>query len=438
MRADSGARDVRDRYIDAAVLALAKVAVSLWVLRLGFSHVSDDDFARTVIAQTFAAAPKLDPSGTSWLPLPFWLTGGAMMLFGRGMVVARAVAIALGALSTGGVYLAARDAGIPRLPSLVGTLLGLALPWSVWLGAATVPEVLAANLAVAGLLGLLRSDGPRPAHGLLLGLATLCRYEPWTLALGFAVASAVAAIRRRPRTLHAFAPALLALTGMGLWMAWNAHAHDGPLHFFDRVAKFRRASELGEAPWITKLLVYPAAFVRGSPELTLGAAVLGCIAALRSDVRHRTGPLLAVMLFAFAALVYGNVRDGAPTHHAERPMLPLYVLVAMLLCDALARAVAKRAEGRGGLFRVLGMVTAGAAIVSYATRYRDYPGTGEAAREAQLRRGIALRGEAHLTVEPCAYEHFALIAAYGAPEHVASLPSRKLPVTDACPAVDTK
>ena len=96
MRADSGARDVRNRYIDAAILALAKVAVSLWVLRLGFSHVSDDDFARTVIAQTFAGAPKLDPSGTSWLPLPFWLTGGAMMVLGRSIAVARGVAIALG------------------------------------------------------------------------------------------------------------------------------------------------------------------------------------------------------------------------------------------------------------------------------------------------------------------------------------------------------
>ncbi|NOU27708.1 MAG: hypothetical protein HOO96_07380, partial [Polyangiaceae bacterium] len=126
MRADSGARDVRDRYIDAAVLALAKVAVSLWVLRLGFSHVSDDDFARTVIAQTFAAAPKLDPSGTSWLPLPFWLTGGAMMLLGRSIAVARGVAIALAALSAGGLYLSARDAEVPRLPAVVGTLLGLA------------------------------------------------------------------------------------------------------------------------------------------------------------------------------------------------------------------------------------------------------------------------------------------------------------------------
>ncbi len=436
MRADHGARDVR--YIDAAVLALAKVAVSLCVLRLGFSHVSDDDFARTVIAQTFAAAPRLDPSGTSWLPLPFWLTGSAMMVLGRSIAVARGVAIALGALSAGGVYLAARDAEVRRLPAVVGALMALALPWNAWLGAATVPEVLAANLAAAGLLGLLRREGPRPVHGLLLGLATLCRYEPWTLALGFVAATTVAEIRRRPRSVQGVAPALLALTGMGLWMAWNAHAHDGPLHFFDRVAKFRRASDSGDAPWVTKVLVYPAAFLRGSPELTLGAAALVGMAALGSDVRRRSGPLLATMLFAFAALVYGNVRDGAPTHHAERPMLPLFVLVAMLLCDALARTVAKRAQGRGGLFRALGLITAGAALVSFAARYRDYPGTGEAARDAQLARGVALRSEAHLTVEPCAYEHFALIAAYRAPERVTSLPTRKLPVTDACPSVETK
>jgi hypothetical protein len=33
--------------------------------------VSDDDYARVVIAQRLSLA--LDPSGTSWLPFPFWL-----------------------------------------------------------------------------------------------------------------------------------------------------------------------------------------------------------------------------------------------------------------------------------------------------------------------------------------------------------------------------
>src|ERR1700679_1535319 len=75
-------------------LVLLKLAVSFWVLRAGFSHVSDDDYARVTIAQAFAHAPTLDPSGTSWLPFPFWLNGTVMAVLGRSLGVARGVAVA--------------------------------------------------------------------------------------------------------------------------------------------------------------------------------------------------------------------------------------------------------------------------------------------------------------------------------------------------------
>ena len=46
------------------------------MLHLGFSHVSDDDYARVVIAERFAHAPHLDPSATSWLAATaFWMRG---------------------------------------------------------------------------------------------------------------------------------------------------------------------------------------------------------------------------------------------------------------------------------------------------------------------------------------------------------------------------
>ena len=54
-----------------AVIA-AKAAVGAAVLIGGFRAVSDDDFARVVLAQQWAAHPTLDPTGTSWLPVPFW------------------------------------------------------------------------------------------------------------------------------------------------------------------------------------------------------------------------------------------------------------------------------------------------------------------------------------------------------------------------------
>jgi hypothetical protein len=42
----------------------------------------------------------------------------------------------------------------------------------------------------------------------------------------------------------------------------------------------------------------------------------------------------------------------------------------------------------------------------------------------------------HVTVTPCAYEHFALIAAFGAPERVDVAPATHEPVTPACPRVE--
>src|SRR5215204_3578287 len=83
---------------DALIVAAAKIAVSAAVLAQGFRALSDDDYARIVIAQRFAAQPSLDPSGTSWLPFPFWVHGSMMALFGREPSVARATAIALGTL----------------------------------------------------------------------------------------------------------------------------------------------------------------------------------------------------------------------------------------------------------------------------------------------------------------------------------------------------
>jgi len=77
----------------ALALVALKCAVSAWALHIGFTHVSDDDFARVTLAQAFAHAPQLDPTGTSWLPFPFWLNGGAMALFGRSLAVARGVAV---------------------------------------------------------------------------------------------------------------------------------------------------------------------------------------------------------------------------------------------------------------------------------------------------------------------------------------------------------
>lgn len=138
--------------LDAAIVVALKATLSGVVLWLGFSHVSDDDYARVVIAQSFAHAPKLDPSGTSWLPFPFWINGAAMMAFGRSLEVARAVAIVLGAATVAAPYLALRAVGVARGAALAAVVVAMTAPWNAWLGAATVPDAPTGALIAAGAI----------------------------------------------------------------------------------------------------------------------------------------------------------------------------------------------------------------------------------------------------------------------------------------------
>ncbi len=70
-------RALHPALVDVVVLVALKALMGAFVRRCGFEQVSDDDYARTVIAQLFAHSPRWDPSGTSWLPLPFWIRRAA-------------------------------------------------------------------------------------------------------------------------------------------------------------------------------------------------------------------------------------------------------------------------------------------------------------------------------------------------------------------------
>jgi len=73
------------------------------------------------------------------------------------------------------------------------------------------------------------------------------------------------------------------------------------------------------------------------------------------------------------------------------------------------------------------------------------PGAGASAaaaakgrrRAAVVAKGLALRADKveSVTVVPCAFEHFALIAAFGAPERVTVLPATGMPAWGGCPEV---
>ncbi len=428
------ARDglVADRVSDAiaaAALVGLKLAAMLLVVALGFSHVSDDDYSRTVIAQNFAHAPKLDPSGTSWLPLPFWISGTAMLVVGRSLSAARAIAWTLGALGALAPYFALRHLQFARVPSFVAAAVCALMPWSVWLAATTVPEGWTGPLVAAALL-LAASDRTSGAlaAGALLFASSLSRYETWpscaVVAIAFAWRMRTSDSRDRSRLLVAMT---LAAIGPLLWMAWNAYAHEGdPLHFFARVAAFRQHSDVGPRSIGDRVLEFPLALMAQFPLALVGLAVL--VFMRRPRARGFIPIVAAAAIVAF--LIVGDLKDGAPTHHPERALGGVATTLVALGVATLHRALTARTK----LLATLSLAVAIVAQAAYSVR--DTPGTSDGERrDAQIARGRSLTTDPSmlLVVTPCQYEHFALIAATGAPERFTIESPTRSPVTDECP-----
>jgi hypothetical protein len=445
----------------ASLLALM-AALGAWAVHLGFSHVSDDDYARVVIAEQFAHAPRWDPSGTSWLPFPFWVYGTAMLLLGRSVWVASGVAWILGLLSVLVGYGAMRIAGVARTPAWFAAALVATSPWNLWLGVATIPEAPTATLIFLGAMTLVTRRA-RVLGGAALGIASLSRYEAWPVCAVFATVCLVDALSfdhyaaprlhhapetsrpsrtRRPASMPESEQAKtwlalgLSLLGPCVWMAWNAHAHGSALHFVARVTAFHK-SHATTVPLIDRLLGYPRALVTSAPELA-ALGLFGVFGGREVFARWRVPLLTGAALLGF--LVYGEMRDGAPTHHAERALAALWWILAGFGADGVSRLLVRHARARpkreawAVAFGVAGTI---ALLGDRMARLRDFPGSGEEDRATQVARGLSLREDSppSVTVVPCEYEHFALIAAFGAPERVQVLPPRHVHVTTACPAL---
>ncbi|HEV3188871.1 MAG TPA: hypothetical protein VGY54_00165 [Polyangiaceae bacterium] len=430
--------------IDIALLCAIKLSIGVYVLWLGFDHVSDDDYARTVVAEQFAQVPRLDPSGTSWLPLPFWIVGATMRLAGRSLAVARMTAIALGTASVALPFAAMRAAGVERASALIAAGIAMALPWDAWLGVATVPEAWTGALIAAAVIGM-ATDRARPWAAATLFGASLSRYEAWPACAALAALCILRAFQgRAPR--RELACALVAMAGPVLWMGWNLHAHGSALHFLARVSSFRRSLGAQDLSLEDKLLGYPRALVQATPEAAaLGAwGILGYVASAHLRARWRWAAASALTIAVF--LVAGDLGDGAPTHHPERALSPVWWILIALGIDAAAvtlAAIMRLAQGEPSKVRRLTSIPAAAALLGWCaflpSRYAIHPGRSDLElRSSQVARGLDLRARSvgSATITPCAFEHFALIAAWGAPERAHVRPSTHRPPTASCPDVD--
>ncbi len=441
--------------VDAVAIGAVYAAACGLARAAGFDHVSDDDFSRVTIAQAFAHTPRLDPSGTSWLPFPFWVLGTVMAVFGRSLVVANVASIALAAAAATTPYLVLRACGVARGRALLATAFALATPWCLWSGAAPVPESFTASFTAAGVIGLaavraestIESDeGPSTRTAILCALAIvaacLSRYEPWPVAAVLAITLAARGLRAsRERRLLLLGLAAACAVGPLVWMAWNAHAHDGPLHFFRRVSSFKRAIGDGATDTLDALLLYPRLLFTTRPEVAIPTLFLLPSAIRDPHVRRRWGIPLLCAAAQVAFLSYGNARDGAPAHHPERALLGTTVLLAIFTADVGMSKLRDLAMDGRALAAKAGAAFFGIAWVISSVRGSDPPGRGMMDdRSEQLTRGAKLRadGAKAIVVTPCAFEHFALIAAYGAPENVEVKPRTGAMPTSECPAVEPR
>jgi 4-amino-4-deoxy-L-arabinose transferase-like glycosyltransferase len=332
----------KPQVFDLSVIVLVKALACALALAIGFRAVSDDDFARVTIAQSFARFPVFDASGTSWLPFPFWLTGSAMLVAGRSLLVARIVAFALGLASAAIVGVAAYRLTNHRNGALLGAILAAVFPWSVRLGIATVPELLTAALGVLALASLSDTSARfRCLGGAALFGATLSRYDVWPIAAAFAGLTFIDFVRQKePSARERFflgAAIVLALAGPTIWIAWNHIARGNAFDSLDRVAAYRRALGTPDDAPIARFFAYPLAMVRHEPEIFGALGILLAIGQMPSmrpyarEAWHLYRRPLLVALLQMGLLSAAMIKDGAPTHHPERALLVMLLLCALLV-----------------------------------------------------------------------------------------------------------
>jgi hypothetical protein len=322
----------------ALLVVVARLATSLSCLWSGFRAVSDDDYSRMVIAARFAQQPSLDPSGTSWLPAPFWLYGVPMALAGDSLLTARVVALATGTASAVLVWFAARTLGLSDRAALGGALGAVVLPYGAWLSAAMVPEAPTAALVLFGVVSLVRPEArTRLYGGVALGAACLCRYEAWAPALCFALLTGVEAVRaRRVALLPAAAAAALPIAA---WLLHGVVRHGDAFFFVARVSQYRAALGHESHGFGPALLRVGWSIVRFEPELFVVTAV-----ALSLSLRRGESPFgpaawrpLVALLALVGFLVAADASGGSATHHPERSLLPVFWFLALLAAGLVVR-----------------------------------------------------------------------------------------------------
>jgi len=362
--------DVRSLFAASSCALLVAVALEI-VQGRGLLAVSDDDYARVVIAQEFAAHPSWDPSGTSWLPFPFWMTGLALKMLGATLSHARSATVAFNAMSCALLWAIGHKLGLSRAASACLTLATALLPSALWLGAAPIPEFSSALSITISCLSLLTPSSSwwRVLGGCTISLACASRYEAWPVALGIVALNAWDATGASRARRHVEVGRLTLACGVSslfpvAWMLHGAQHHQDALFFVQRVSKYRTALGLG-SPSLHELIAgYPRALLLVEPMpmlLALGALVWSLTQrrgqlsrAVTLSPHCGVGRVVSLLVLHVVMLVLGEARGGAPTHHPERALLAVWTttgfLAGYLWCTRIAGCTTRSVASCCGVY----------------------------------------------------------------------------------------
>jgi hypothetical protein len=193
--------------------------------------------------------------------------------------------------------------------------------------------------------------------------------------------------------------------------------HGDPIFFLHRVAAYRRALEPSQTlgSFSANLLHYPEVLLRAEPELI--ASILLGVSFLLGQRLWLKGTYLRPLLLAAAQLVFlilGDLADGTPTHHPERPLLFSWLLASLIVADITATLFASSARWRylGTAIAALGPILVFRSQITAREPFVDRSAEIDIGKDA---RALIPENEI-VALDSEDFGHYAIAAALGRPE----------------------
>ena len=363
--------------------------------------------------------PGLGQIGTVWMPLPHFLLLPFTLidsLFTSGFA---GTALSLPCLALTSVFLYKIVKGMkvrsgfvfPAYAAFLGAMLYATNPNILYLGITSMTEApfMLFFVASAYYFQSWCQNGNRLRDVLLcsvfLSFATLCRYEAWFLPIFLIIVVTVYSLRGNKTQYQkalAVAAAILSLTSVTFWLAWNQF-HYGDAFEFSNTEYYSASWYAENRPFRELLFLQPANVmsIYGVTALTmygpilLGAGAVGYLLFRKSTVSGKKLILLFLALpplFTIASLLIG-IGEMAYWFNS-RFMVLLSPLVVLMTCIFLAkidtttknRLVASAAIGAVFVYQMVsplypGVITVNDAYGGYSLRENQLAiETGEALR----------------------------------------------------------